>query len=169
MQKEELPFAEELDKVTVLATDTSPAATLGVFGEKSIAKWTPPPAARRGVDYNVTGLFEDGSLASFAMTIGKGRLHYTAYHPGLSYMHPAIPRRPVDRVRAHRLFLKAILLQQCFSRSHCCLARAIDSHQTWTVLRTSYRPTSTLVLVKRSQKQLLMLAEVAPCHSAQCV
>lgn len=99
MQKEELPFAEELDLVTVLATDTSPVATLGVFGEKSIAKWTPPPTAKRGVDYNITSLFEDASPASFAMAIGKGRLHYASFHPGLSYMHPAIPRRPVDRVR----------------------------------------------------------------------
>ena len=85
--------------VTILATDTSPAATLGVFGEKSIAKWTPPPTAKRGVDYNITGLFEDASPASFAMAIGKGVLHYAAFHPGLSYMQPAIPRRPADRVR----------------------------------------------------------------------
>ena len=84
----------------MLATDTSPAATLGVFGEKSILKWTPPPTAKRGVDYNITGLFEDGTPASFAMASGKGQIHYAAFHPGLSYMHPAIPRRPVDRVRA---------------------------------------------------------------------
>ena len=82
--KEELPFAEELDVVTVIATETSPAETLGVFGEKSIVKWAPPPTAKRGKDYNITAIFEDGSPASFSMAVGKGVLHYTAFHPGLS-------------------------------------------------------------------------------------
>jgi hypothetical protein len=91
--------------VTILATDTSPAATLGVFGEKSIAKWTPPP--------NITGLFEDASPASFAMAIGKGVLHYAAFHPGLSYMQPAIPRRPADRVRRTNC-VHSFYTHQCF-------------------------------------------------------
>jgi hypothetical protein len=99
--------------VTILATDTSPAATLGVFGEKSIAKWTPPPTAKRGVDYNITGLFEDASPASFAMAIGKGVLHYAAFHPGLSYMQPAIPRRPADRVRRTNC-VHSFYTHQCF-------------------------------------------------------
>ena len=35
-EKQELPFAETLDEVTVLASAASGPATLGVFGEKSI-------------------------------------------------------------------------------------------------------------------------------------
>jgi|EP01047_Picozoa_sp_COSAG01_P036204 hypothetical protein len=95
--KEELPFAETLDVATVLATETSPPATLGVFGAKSIFEWKPPRAAVRGKDYNLTSLFSNGAPASIATAIGKGVLSYAAFHPGLSYMQPAMPRRPVDR------------------------------------------------------------------------
>jgi hypothetical protein len=41
--KEELAFAETLDEVTVLATMHRPAATLGVFGEKSVFEFKPLP------------------------------------------------------------------------------------------------------------------------------
>ena len=95
--KQELPFAETLDEVTVLATQTSPAATLGVFGEKSIINFDPPASAKPGVDYNISAVFEDSSPASIAIAVGSGVVHYAAYHPGLSYMQPAMPRRPVDR------------------------------------------------------------------------
>ena len=41
--KQDLPYAEVLDEVTVLATDTSPAYSLSVLGDKSIFTFTPAP------------------------------------------------------------------------------------------------------------------------------
>jgi hypothetical protein len=91
--KEELPFAETLDEVTVLGTETTPAATLGVFAEKSIFKFTPASTD----EHNITAVFTDGTPAQISLACGKGVVMYSAFHPGLAYMHPAVPRRPVDR------------------------------------------------------------------------
>ena len=35
--------------------------------------------------------------AELLFRTGKGEVLVLAYHPGLSYFHPATPRRPVDR------------------------------------------------------------------------
>ena len=40
--------------------------------------------------YNITALFLDGGPAQIEVALGKGRVTYAAYHPGLAYMHPAM-------------------------------------------------------------------------------
>ena len=42
--KQDLPYAETLDEVTMLASATEPAYALGVFGDKSIFTFAPQPA-----------------------------------------------------------------------------------------------------------------------------
>ena len=41
--------------------------------------------------------FADGSPAVVSRKAGKGEVLYCGFLPGLSYFHPAIPTRPVDR------------------------------------------------------------------------
>jgi hypothetical protein len=45
----------------------------------------------------VEGVFLDGSPAVVVWNVGKGRVRVCGFLPGLTYFHPAIPRRPVDR------------------------------------------------------------------------
>ena len=95
--KQELPFAEMLDEVSVLATETTDAATLGVYGDKSVFTFTAPAGKIKGKDYNISGLFADASPAIITTAFGKGTATYAGLHLGLAYMQPALPRRPVDR------------------------------------------------------------------------
>ena len=41
--------------------------------------------------------FSDKSPAGVTAFHGKGHATYFGFHPGLAYMQPALPRRPVDR------------------------------------------------------------------------
>jgi hypothetical protein len=95
--KQDLPFAKVMDQATMTADklafigdrwpqDTS---TLPVFGVLSRIK-----AAPGG---EIVYTFSDGSPAVLSRNVGKGWVAYCAFLPGLSYYHPAIPLRPVDR------------------------------------------------------------------------
>jgi hypothetical protein len=75
-------------------TPTEDSVPLGVFGEKAI--WAVGAAAAPAV---VLETFDDGTPAELRFPVGEGADEVTAmaYHPGLSYFHPATLRRPVDR------------------------------------------------------------------------
>lgn len=91
--KQELPFAETLDQVTTTATAKDAgrgAAPIGVFGEKSIFSYSGPKSG-------IMATFSDKSPAQVTVPKGKGQATYLGFHPGLAYMQPALPRRPVDR------------------------------------------------------------------------
>jgi hypothetical protein len=45
----------------------------------------------------ITHRFTDGAPAVAWRNIGKGRIAYCGFLPGLAYFKPAIPRRPLDR------------------------------------------------------------------------
>ena len=96
LEKQELPFAETLDEATATPAAESPQMgnlpppTMGVFGEKSIFTFSGPT-------HDVLATFKDGSPAQVAATKGEGSATYIGFHPGLAYMQPALPRRPVDR------------------------------------------------------------------------
>ena len=93
--KQDLPYAEKLDEATILATDTDDAYALGVFGDKSIFSFDPKPTDKA----HVIGVFEDDSPAVVNVSLGTqgGGITYAGFHLGLSYAHPAMPIRPVDR------------------------------------------------------------------------
>jgi len=81
--KQDLPFARALDTVTWSGQ------WLPVTG--AIARMKASP------DATVEGTFLDGSPAVVARQGGKGEVRTCGFLPGLTYFHPAIPRRPVDR------------------------------------------------------------------------
>jgi hypothetical protein len=41
------------------------------------------------------GTFGDGSPAVLRQQVGTGTAVFAAFHPGLAYFHPALPRLPV--------------------------------------------------------------------------
>lgn len=81
--KQDLPFARAIDTVTWSG------------------RWLPVTGAmtkvKTGPDVTVEGRFTDGSPAVAVRKAGKGEAIYCGFLPGLTYFHPAIPRRPVDR------------------------------------------------------------------------
>jgi hypothetical protein len=81
--KQDLPFARAIETVTWSA------------------EWLPVTGAitraKTGRDARIEGTFLDGTPAVVARSAGKGESLYCGFLPGLSYFHPAIPRRPVDR------------------------------------------------------------------------
>jgi hypothetical protein len=93
--KQDLPYAETLDEVTVLGSPDEPAFSVGVYGEKSIFTFTPQPADKT----HLIAVYEDGSPAVVNITTGThgGGVTYAGFHPGLAYFRPALPKRPVDR------------------------------------------------------------------------
>jgi hypothetical protein len=80
--KQDLPFAAPI------ATVKSEKAAIPVFGARS-------HVALDGAQVDAT--FHDGIPAVTHNKAGKGVATYCAYLPALSYYHPAIPKRPVDR------------------------------------------------------------------------
>jgi hypothetical protein len=64
-------------------------------------RWLPVAGAitkvNVGQDATIEGKFTDGSPAVVVRKVGKGETIYAGFLPGLSYFHPAIPMRPVDR------------------------------------------------------------------------
>ena len=89
--KQDLAFVEKLDEVTI-ADD---GRHLGVYGEKSVFKFSPRPTD----DAHVLGTFGDGSPAVVNISVGShgGGVTYAGFHLGLSYFRPSLPLRPVDR------------------------------------------------------------------------
>ena len=107
--KQDLPYAEELDTVTVGAGagpgvgQASPSttgmpwgATFGIYGEKAIFAVN-KSASTDASAKTVATFASDGSPAALNITKGAGSILLLAFHPGLSYMYPALPKRPVDR------------------------------------------------------------------------
>jgi hypothetical protein len=88
--KQDLAFAEVLDTVQLAFTAGDAGGNITtVVGEKAMV--TPPP------DATTLATFSDGSPAAFSRNVGSGKVFFFAFHPGLSYFHPAIPKRPVAR------------------------------------------------------------------------
>ncbi|MCE9592502.1 MAG: beta-galactosidase trimerization domain-containing protein [Planctomycetes bacterium] len=85
-EKQDLPFAEQIDAVTW----KSPAGDkkVPVYGAASV--FTAAGA-------EVIGTFSDGSPAVTINKPGKGEAMFCGFPVGLSYFKPAIPQRPVDR------------------------------------------------------------------------
>ena len=81
--KQDLPFARAIDTVTWSG------------------RWLPVTGAitrvKTGPDVAIEGRFTDGSPAVAVRKVGGGETVYCGFLPGLTYFHPAIPMRPVDR------------------------------------------------------------------------
>lgn len=85
-EKQDLPFAEPFD--TVRSSDPQHPASLPVFGVRSRVRVTAGEARFH---------FGDGTPAVVVNPPGQGQTIYCGFLPGLTYLKPAIPRRPVDR------------------------------------------------------------------------
>ncbi len=83
--KQDLPYAKPLDTVTLQG---SKKTSFPVFAAVS-------RIANHGA--TVVGTFKDGSPALTKRKVGKGEAMFCAFLPGLTYFHPAIPKRPMDR------------------------------------------------------------------------
>ena len=81
-EKQDLPFAKPLE------TATWRKSSMPVFGALSRIKLR---------DAAVEGRFSDGSPAVTVKKTGVGAATFCAFLPSLSYLKPALPRRPVDR------------------------------------------------------------------------
>ena len=93
--KQDLPYAENLDEVTMLASIGEPAYTLGIYGEKSVFTFDPKLTDTT----HVLGVFSDDSPAVVNVSLGThgGGITYAGFHPGFSYFRPGLPIKPVDR------------------------------------------------------------------------
>ncbi|MCC7191889.1 MAG: hypothetical protein IT444_03810 [Phycisphaeraceae bacterium] len=88
LEKQDLPFAVPMDSVKLGSTDQS--AVIPAFG--AVSRISPI----RG-DVAIIAVFPDGTPALTRVSVGKGEANYCAFLPGLSYLKPGIPKRPVDR------------------------------------------------------------------------
>jgi hypothetical protein len=86
-EKEHLPFAQELDTITLKTSGAE--VKIPVLGTRSRF------GAEKGA--TIVGTFKDGSPALVQRSAGKGRAYYCGALPGLSYFKTAIPLRPIDR------------------------------------------------------------------------
>ena len=92
MVKQDLPFAEPIDSFEYPnLPKEKPRKMMPVFSVRCKIELTD----QSGIRMN----FKDGTPAIFKHQPkgGKGEVLYSAYLPGLSYFHTAIPRIPVDR------------------------------------------------------------------------
>lgn len=85
-EKQDLPFATPVAKVK-LTTPAGPSE-VPVFGLRSRFKTGTA---------TVAATFQDGLPAVTSRQVGQGVATYCGFLPGLSYFHPAMPLRPVDR------------------------------------------------------------------------
>ena len=96
LAKQDLPSAERIDRVFYpAASDLADGGFCGVFGEKAMLKLD-----SGGGDASVRATFGDGSPALLRLARGAagGAVWIAAFHPGLSYFHPALPAdRPTDK------------------------------------------------------------------------
>ena len=65
--------------------ETADGGTCGVFGEKSVL------SIPQGDGVAPVATFGDGTPAVAKVERGKGAVWVAAFHPGLSYFHPALP------------------------------------------------------------------------------
>lgn len=80
-EKQDLPFATPIDHV-------NGSSGLPVLSARQ--RFTAAPAI-------VTATFDDGSPAIASRPVKKGIARYLGFLPGLAYLKPAFPKRPVDR------------------------------------------------------------------------
>ena len=102
LAKQDLAFAERLDRVHYPnASALSDGGFCGVFGEKamlSIASELDGTSKIGGGAVSVRAVFDDGSPALLKLARGRGTVWLAAFHPGLSYFHPALPAdKPTDK------------------------------------------------------------------------
>ncbi|HJN12947.1 MAG TPA: beta-galactosidase trimerization domain-containing protein [Pirellulaceae bacterium] len=93
--KQDLPFARVFDRATLQASPT-----VSTSPEPSETVAIPVVGARSRFqtdDAEVRYTFSDGSPAVARNKVGRGVTTYCGFLPGLSYYHPAVPKRPVDR------------------------------------------------------------------------
>ena len=107
LSKQDLAFAPRLDSVFFPnASADADGGTCGVFGEKSVLSI--PQAG--GVAPVAT--FGDGTPAIAKVERGKGAVWVAAFHPGLSYFHPALPpTEPACKGEPQPAFLLMICLR----------------------------------------------------------
>ncbi|MCS7180826.1 MAG: beta-galactosidase trimerization domain-containing protein, partial [bacterium] len=86
--KQDLPFANPITKITELNNEK---VNIPVFGAISRIRVKDTKRCKE------VGFFENGLPAITITEVGKGKIIYCAFLPGLSYFYPAIPKRPVDR------------------------------------------------------------------------
>jgi len=86
-EKQDLPFVKPMDTVT-LRTGAAKLTTpvINVRSKFAAAK-----------DAAVTADFADGTPAATTRQVGKGLASYCGFLPGLGYLQPSMPKRPVDR------------------------------------------------------------------------
>ncbi len=94
--KQDLPFAKIIDQASM------DAERIRLISPRQGHEYSFPVVGVRGrfkapKDAEVFYKFADGSPAVVNRKVGKGTATYCGMLPGLSYYHPAIPRRPVDR------------------------------------------------------------------------
>lgn len=94
--KQDLAFAEVLDTVSVSINNDTGSGNITVVGAKTI--FTPPPHS------TTLARFSDSSAAAFSRNVGKGKVFFFAFHLGLSYFYPAIPKQPVARGSTDQCF-----------------------------------------------------------------
>jgi hypothetical protein len=89
-EKQDLPWIEPLDLVSGPAADGTGGGTsaLPIFGARS---------RFRAAGSETQAKFSDGAPAVVRKNTGQGATTYCGFLPGLSYFHPALPRRPADR------------------------------------------------------------------------
>ncbi|MDA1017259.1 MAG: beta-galactosidase trimerization domain-containing protein, partial [Planctomycetota bacterium] len=94
--KQDLPFAKTIDLASM------PVERVRLISPRQNEKYSFPVLGVRGrfkaqAGSEVYYRFGDGSPAVVHRKAGKGAATYCGLLPGLSYYHPAVPRRPVDR------------------------------------------------------------------------
>jgi hypothetical protein len=87
-EKQDLPFAKEWDTVTMNRPGFSKALKIPVISLRS-------RVTLNGAELH--GTFKDLAPAVTMKKSGKGWALYCAFLPGLSYLKPAFPERPMDR------------------------------------------------------------------------
>ncbi len=85
-EKQDLPFAEPLGYAN-WKIDGKEAKT-PIFGMRSVVDVK---------EATVQSRFDDGAPAVTESKVGKGAVTYVAFLPGLTYLKPAYPKRPLDR------------------------------------------------------------------------
>ena len=102
MIKQDLPFVAPIDTASWQPTGQDKPATLPVIGVRS--RITAKTA-------KVSAKLADGTPAITERTHGSGKVLYCAFLPGLTYYHPATPKRPVDRGTVNESFAHFIPTQ----------------------------------------------------------
>ena len=100
--KQDLAFAEVLDTASVTTAGAAGAgagaATAGAAPQKQLTIVGEKAIFKAPADATILAKFDsDGSPAAYSRTVGKGTAVFLAFYSGLSYFHPAIPKKPVAR------------------------------------------------------------------------